>query len=78
MAFLVAENENWQLEYLLQADFGLVPERFILSVRANLKTENFLYWKLDPLFVFVVIQRMFSSWVHQRTLWVLFGDCRLF
>ena len=30
-------------------------------VRANSKTENFLYWRWGPLFVFVVIQRMFSS-----------------
>ena len=39
---------------------------------------NFLYWKLGPLFVFVVIQGMFSSWVHQRTLRLLFKDCRSF
>ena len=35
-------------------------------------TEKFLYWKLGPHFVSVVIQRMFSSWVRQRTLWFLF------
>ena len=33
----------------------------------NSITENFVYWKVDPLFVFVVIQHMFSSWVRQRT-----------
>ena len=45
MAFLVAENENRQLEDLLQADFG----RYILSVRTNSKTENFLHWKTMPI-----------------------------
>ena len=43
MAFLAAENENRQLEHLSQADFGRVPERFLLSVRANSMTENFVY-----------------------------------
>ena len=33
----------------------------------NSITENFVYWKVGPLFVFVVIQHMFSSWVRQRT-----------
>ena len=33
MAFLVVTNENRQLEDLLQADFGRVPERLLLSVR---------------------------------------------
>ena len=33
MAFLAAANENRQLEDLLQADFGHVPERLLLSVR---------------------------------------------
>ena len=31
--FFAAENENRQLEGLLQADFGRLPERFLLSVR---------------------------------------------
>ena len=30
-----------------------------LSVGTNSMTKNFVYWKLGPLFVFVVIQRMF-------------------
>ena len=30
MAFLAAENENQQLEDFPQADFGGVPERFLL------------------------------------------------
>ena len=33
MAFFAATNENRQLEDLLQADFGRVPERLLLSVR---------------------------------------------
>ena len=71
-------NENQQLEYLPQSDFSRVPERFHLSVRTNSITVNFVYWKLGPLYVFVVIQRMFSSWVRQRTIRFLFKDCRSF
>ena len=71
-------NENQQLEYLPQSDFSRVPERFHLSVRTNSITVNFVYWKLGPLYVFVVIQRMFSSWVRQRTVRFLFKDCRSF
>ena len=78
MAFLAAENENRPLEDLPQADFGRVPEWFLLSVRTNSITKNFVHGKLGPLFVFVVIQRMFSSWVRQRTLRFVFGDCRSF
>ena len=43
MTFLAAENENRQLEDLSRADFGRVPERFLLSARANSMTENFVY-----------------------------------
>ena len=34
-AFLVAENENRQLEDLPQADFGRVPERFLRPIRTK-------------------------------------------
>ena len=43
MAFLAAENEDRQLEDLPQADFGRVPERFLLTVRSNSITDNFAY-----------------------------------
>ena len=59
MAFLAPKDENRQLEDLPQANFGRVPERFLLSVRTNLLTENFVYWKLRPLFGFVLFQRIF-------------------
>ena len=72
MEFLATENENRPLEDLPQDNFGRLPEWFFLSVRTNSITENFVYWKLGPLFVFVVIQRMFSSWVRQRTLRFVF------
>ena len=58
-AFLAAENENRRLEDLPQADFGRGPKRFLLSVRTRSITENFVYWKLGPLFVFVVINACF-------------------
>ena len=40
MAFLAAEKENRKLEDLPQADFGRVPERFLLSIRTNSMNEN--------------------------------------
>ena len=46
--FLAAQNENPQLEDLPQADFGRV-------------SENFIYWKLSPWFVFVVFQSIFHG-----------------
>ena len=57
MAFFAAETEkNRKLEDLPQADFGRVPWRFLMSIRTNWITENFAYWKVGPMFVFVVIQ----------------------
>ena len=48
MAFLATESDNRQLEDLLQADFGCVPERFLLSVWTKSKLrvlfiENYAY-----------------------------------
>ena len=43
MAFLATESNNRQLEDLLQADFGCVPERFLLSVWTKSIIENFVY-----------------------------------
>ena len=51
-------EKNRQLKYLPQADFGRTPERFFLWVRTNSITDNFVYWKLGSLFVFVEIQCM--------------------
>ena len=42
-AFLMAENESRQLKDLPQADFRGVPERFLLSLRTNAITDNFIY-----------------------------------
>ena len=43
MAFLAAPNKNRQPVDLQQVDFGLIPERFLLSVRTKSITVNFLY-----------------------------------
>ena len=51
---------------------------FILSVGTNSMTDNFENVKLGPLFLFVVIQHVLSSRVHQHTLRFLFEDCRSF
>ena len=43
MAFLTPENKSQQLEGFPQADFGCVPQRFLLSVRTKSITENCVY-----------------------------------
>ena len=43
IAFLAYKNKHRQLEDLLQADFGHVPETFLLSVRTKSITKNFVY-----------------------------------
>ena len=42
LVFLSSENENRQLEDLLLADFGRLPERLLLSVKTNSINENFV------------------------------------
>ena len=42
LAFLLAENENRQLEDLSLADIGRLPERLLLSVRTKSINENFV------------------------------------
>ena len=42
VSILSAENENRQLEDLLQAHFGRLPERLFLSVRTKSIIENFV------------------------------------
>ena len=52
LAFLSAENENWQLEdchWLILAD--CLPERLLMSVRTKSRNENFVNWTLWPLLV---------------------------
>ena len=77
LAFLSSENENRQLEDLLPADFGRLPERLLLSVRTNSINENFVNWKLRPL---LFLKAWFSAFFHlksqhQHTI-RLFEDCR--
>ena len=42
LAFFSAENENRKLEDLPLDDFGLLPERLLLSVRKKSINENFV------------------------------------
>ena len=42
-----------------RGQFWHVPEIFLLSVRTNSIAENFIYWKLGPLFAFVIIPHNF-------------------
>ena len=78
MAFLVAENENQLLEDLPQANVGLVPERFLLLVRTKSITENFVCWKLHPLFVLEVCQCILFIMSFSTNTLFIFGDCRCF
>ena len=79
LAFLSAENENRQQEDLLLADLDRLPEGLHLSVRTKSINENFFELKITTIFVFVVmIQRIFHlKSQYQRTLRLLFEDCRL-
>ena len=78
LAFLSAENENRQLEDLLQAHFGRLPERLFLSVRTKSIIENFVNWKLDQCWFCDHDSTHFSILRvgTKRTLRLLFGDCR--
>ena len=49
LSFLLAKNENWQVEDLPLANFGHLPERLLLFVRTKSINENFVNWKLGPL-----------------------------
>ena len=60
IAFLVAENENRQLEDLPLADFGRVHKNISFVKRKKSITENFVKRKLRPLSVSVMVQRIFS------------------
>ena len=55
MAFPSAVKETRRKEDLPQADFSDVPESCLLLVRTKSMTENFVYWKLRPPFVFVML-----------------------
>ena len=48
MAFLSAENKNWQLEDLPQADFGRLPEIFRPLFVLVVFRCSFLSWALAP------------------------------
>ena len=74
-AFLAAESENRQLKDLPQADLGRAPERFLLSVRTNSITDNFVYWKWGSLFVFVVIWNtcLILKFIEIFKFWALLG-----
>ena len=72
MAFFAAGNKNRRLEDLPQADFGRVPEWFPIWVRTKSITENFVFWKLCLLFIFMLFQRIFSFWALAPTHFTIF------
>ena len=66
LVFLSSENENPQLEDLLQADFGRLPERHLLSV--NSINENFVF--------VIMIQRIFRlKSQRKRTIFIYCCFC---
>ena len=61
LAFLAAENENRQLEDLLLADFGRLPERPSVG-KDKVNKWEFCKLKITNIVVFeIVIQRIFPS-----------------
>ena len=62
MAFHAAESENRSLKDFPRADFGRVPEK--ISFVGEEKT--------TPIIVFVMIQRIFTSWALAPTLFTIF------
>ena len=67
-------------EYILiQCHYNQLKKKIMLShiwmslCLSTLVKKFFIKANLGPLFVFVVIHHMFSSWVHPRTLRFLFG-----
>ncbi|XP_066030914.1 uncharacterized protein [Pocillopora verrucosa] len=62
MGFLAAENENRQPEDIPQADFGRVPERFLLSEIANHIERRGKPVKADR-----GVGKNISAYIHQQT-----------
>ena len=59
MVFLMAENENRQLEDLPQADFGRVHENISFVGEEKVNNWEFCERKLRPFSVSVMVQRIF-------------------
>ena len=59
MAFLSAENKNWQLEDLAQADFGRLPEIFRPLFVFVVFRRSFSSWALAPT-LFTIFNRELS------------------
>ena len=59
MAFLSAENKNWQLEDLPQADFGRLPEIFRPLFVFVVFRRSFSSWALAPT-LFTIFNRELS------------------
>ena len=59
MAFLSAENKNWQLEDLPQADFGRLPELFRPLFVFVVFRRSFSSWALAPT-LFTIFNRELS------------------
>ena len=62
MVFLVAENENRELEDLPQANFGSVHENIPFFGKEKVNNWEFVKRKLRPSAVSVMVQRIYSSW----------------
>ena len=62
MVFLVAENENRQLEDLPQADFGRVHENISFVGKEKVNNWEFCEKKATPIVCFCNGSTLFSSW----------------
>ena len=79
MVFLVAENENRELEDLPQADFGRVHENIPFFRKEKVNNWEFCEKKATPIVCFVMVQRIFSSWALSPTRYTtFFADCETY
>ena len=80
MVFLVAENENRQLEDLPQADFGRVYENISFVDKEKVNNWDFVKRRLRPLSVSVMVQRIFLilSLIANALYAFFFADCETY
>ena len=79
MVFLVAENENRQLEDLRQADFGRVHENISFVGKEKVNNWEFCEKKAMPIVCFCNGSTNFSSWALSPTRFTpFFADCETY
>ena len=80
MVFLVAENENRQLEDLPPADFGRVHKNISFVGKEKVNNWEFCEKKATPTVCFFMVQRIFSilSLIADALYDLFFADCETY